>query len=123
MLKPPAKKSIIDHVVSCPDIYTKSMHPKTTKKGYVQNGMLDENTHTYPDLFKMMRTCKLSNFKKEYEDLIVENFTELYITMKNNGHIPEEVYDRLGFIKDTNYDGDHTCNYQNTIVFIIENLL
>ena len=24
--------------------------------------------------------------------------------MKNKGHIPEEVYDRLGFIKDTNYD-------------------
>ena len=49
---------------------------------------------------------KLSKFKKEYEDLIVDNFTELYTTMKNKGHIPEEVYDRLGFIQDTNYDGD-----------------
>ena len=106
MLKVPAKKAIIDYVVSCPDIYTKLMHPKTTKKGYVQNGMLDENTYTYPDLFKIMRTCKLSNFKKEYEDLIIDNFAELYTIMKNKGHIPEEVYDRLGIIKDTNYDGD-----------------
>ena len=26
--------------------------------------------------------------------------------MKNMGHIPEELYDRMGFIMDTNYDGD-----------------
>ena len=68
--------------------------------------MLDEKTHTYPDIFKMMRTFKLLDFKKEYENLIMDNFSELYNTMKNNGHIPEEVYDRLGFIKDTNYDGE-----------------
>ena len=33
-------------------------------------------------------------------------FAELYNTIKNNGHIPEDVQERLGFIKDTDYDGE-----------------
>ena len=105
MLKLPARKAIIDHVVTCPNIYAISMQPKTTKKGFIENGMLDEKTDTYPDIYKMMKTCKLKEFKQEYEDLVLNNFSELYQCMKSHGHIPEEVYDRLGFVKDTNYDG------------------
>ena len=32
LLKLPARKAIIDHCVSCPEIYGKAMQPKTTKK-------------------------------------------------------------------------------------------
>ena len=68
--------------------------------------MEDEETHTYPDVHKMLKTCKLQYFKQEYENLIFDNFSQLYQTTKNNGHIPEEVYYRLGFPPDTNYNGD-----------------
>ena len=34
------------------------------------------------------------------------HFSELYAIVKSDGHTPEDVYDRLGFIKDTNYDGE-----------------
>ena len=57
MLKLPARKAMIVHIVSCPEIYGKTMQPKTTKKGYVENGMEDEETHTYPDVHKMFNTC------------------------------------------------------------------
>ena len=68
--------------------------------------MEDEETHTYPEVHKMLKTCKLQDFKQEYENLLFDNFSELYQTMKNNGHIPEEVYYRLGFPPDTKYNGD-----------------
>ena len=45
------------------------MQPKTTKKGFLMDGMLDENVQTYPDIFKMLKPCKLQYFKKEYEAL------------------------------------------------------
>ena len=63
ILKLPAKKAIIDHIVSCPEFYGKAMQPKTTKKSFVMNVMMDENTHTYPDVHKMMKTCKLQDYK------------------------------------------------------------
>ena len=95
MLKLPARKAMIDHIVFCPEIYGKAMQPKTIKKGYVENGMEDEETHTYPDVHKMLKTCKIQDFKQEYENLLFDNLYELYQTMKNNDNIPEEVYDRL----------------------------
>ena len=42
MLKLPARKAMIDHIVSCHEIYGKAIQPKTTKKGYVENGMEHE---------------------------------------------------------------------------------
>jgi hypothetical protein len=106
MLKLPARKATIDHICSCPEIYGKAIQPKTTKKSFVVNGMMDENTHTYPDIFKMMKTCKLQDYKQEYENLLFAHLPVLYQTMKETGQIPEEVYDRLGFPVDTNYVGD-----------------
>ena len=41
MLNLPAQKSMIDHIVSFPEIYGKAVQPKTTKKGYVENGIED----------------------------------------------------------------------------------
>ena len=52
----------------------------------------------------MLRTCK-QEVQKEQEDLVFKHFSELYSIMKTGGHITEEVYDRLGFISDTNYAG------------------
>ena len=104
-LKLPTRKALVDHTATCPNSFGKAMHPKTTKKGFIVNGMLDENIHTYPDIVKLLKTCKLQDFKQEYEDLVFSNFSELYQCMKTHGHIPEEVYNRMGFIKDTDYKG------------------
>ena len=104
MLKLLARKEIIDQCVCCPGIFGKTMAPKMTKKGMVENGMLDAKTHTYPDITMLLRTCK-SEVKQEHVNLIFSHFSELYSIMKNEGHITEEVYDRMGFPTDTNYSG------------------
>ena len=78
------------------------MAPKTIKRGFIENGMIDSKSHLYPDVTMMLKTCK-SEVKQEYEDLLFDNFSYLYKTMKTKGHIKEEVYDSLGFPKDTDY--------------------
>ena len=105
-IKLPARKAIIDHCVTCPEMYGKAMATKTTKKGFIVNGMIDENLHTYPDIIRMIQTCK-SEISQKQEDLIFANFSELYQSMRRDGHISEEVYDRLGFTADSNYAGDY----------------
>ena len=67
--------------------------------------MIDEEIKTYPGIYMMMKTCKLIDFKQEYENLLFDNFSELYQIMKNIGHIPEDIYNRLGFPPDTHYGG------------------
>ena len=69
------------------------------------NGMIDGKTHTYPDIIKMLQTCK-QEVKQDQVDLVFKHFSTLYSIMKEEGHITEEVYDRLGFDPDTNYTGD-----------------
>ena len=49
---------------------------------------------------------QVTRFKERYENLLFDNFSDLYKTTNNNGHIPDEVYERLGFPPDTNYNGD-----------------
>ena len=55
-LKIPARKAIIDHIDSCLEIFGKSTSPKTTKKGFIENVMIDEQIYTYPGTVKMLRT-------------------------------------------------------------------
>ena len=101
--KLPARKAILDHIVSCSEIFGKAMSPKTTRKGFIENGMIDEYTETYPDIVRMLQTCK-GEVSQVVEDIIFNNFSELYRMMKKEGHIKEEMYNRLGLPKDTNYD-------------------
>ena len=77
ILKLPARKAIIDHCVCCPEIFAKAMTPKTTKRGFIENGMIDSKSHLYPNVTMMLKTCK-SEVKQEYEDLFIDNFSYLY---------------------------------------------
>ena len=56
ILKLPTRKAIIDHSVSCPEIFSKAMAPKTTKRGFIENGMIDSQLHLYPGMTKMLQT-------------------------------------------------------------------
>ena len=91
-LKATTKKALIDHVVSAPDTLTRSMHVKNLLKGFQENGMCDLLTGHYPDLHKIIKTCKRV-LTKEEEDLIISTFPVLYKKMMEEGHIPEELFD------------------------------
>ena len=57
--------------------------------------MIDEKTHTYPYSIKMLQECK-QEVKQEHKELIFLHFSELYSIMKIDGHIIEDIYNRLG---------------------------
>ena len=81
------------------------MSLKTTKKGFIDNGMIYDKTHIYPDINKMLQTCK-QEVTQDQVDLVFKHFPTLYAIMKAEGHIKEEVYDRIWFVIDTNYTND-----------------
>ena len=89
------------------------MAPKTTKKGFIVNGMIDSKTETYPDVTMLLQTWK-SEILQKHEDLLFNNFSELYQIMRKDGHIKEDVYKRMGFPSDTNYTGKEV-DTSNTI--------
>ena len=72
-LKLPAQKAMIDHCCCCPDFLGKAMAKKTTKEGFIVNGMIDSKTETYPDVTMLLRTCKLEILQK-HEDLLLGIF-------------------------------------------------
>ena len=76
VIKLPARKAIIDHCVCCPEMLSKSMAPKTTIKGFIKNGMVDDKLKIYPDIRMLLKTCK-SEVTKKHEDLLFNNFSEL----------------------------------------------
>ena len=81
------------------------MRRDNVRKGFIENGMVDKNTLFYPDFYKILRTCKIKAFKKEWETSIITNFSRLYKIMKEEGNISEDVYDEIGLPKDFNYKG------------------
>ena len=52
------------------------MIPNTTKKRFIENGMIDEQTHMYLDIVKMLWMYKV-DVKQEAEDIIFTYFYKL----------------------------------------------
>ena len=100
-LKTLMTKAIIDHTILCPEIFGNAMQPKITKRGFIENGMIHDKVETYPDIIKMMRTCKLKDFQQEHGDTIINIFSDLYQEMKEKGQILEKTFERLKFSRDT----------------------
>ena len=86
ILKTPAHRATIDHVASSPEIYGTATKSKTTKREYIENGMINELTELYPYIIKMMQRCKMKDVKQEYKYLLFNNFSIFYRRMKTHGH-------------------------------------
>ena len=86
------RKPLIDHVGSAPEIMTRSTSKKFLKKSFVENGMADAHTGYWPDMHKVVKTCKRI-LTKEEEELVTSSFAELYKVTMDNGHIWEDVFD------------------------------
>lgn len=108
-LELPVIKALKDHFTTAPEKITRSFSQKVIKSGFIKNGQLDENTHLYPDMHMIMQTCKKVKVTEEYEHLIIDNFNELYNITKSKGHIPEEVFDNLGFPQVRNHSDQEVC--------------
>ena len=67
--------------------------------GFVKVGMLDSLHRLWPDLYSILRT-KRQNISKTEIMMIERDFKFLFGIMQDKGHIPEKVFDDLGYPKD-----------------------
>lgn len=103
-------RSLIDFIPSFVDIAGKALTERNVRHGFVQGGMIDEDKMKYPVLEKILATCK-SEIPIELYDKFIASFTRLYKLMFDNGHVPDEVYDELGFPKDKDANGNDVLRY------------
>lgn len=73
-----------------------------TKKEFIENGIIDTKSHTYPDICKHAKSTVI----QAQEDLVFKHFSDLYSVMQRDGHIAKDIYDNLVFSINTNYAGD-----------------
>ena len=110
-LKPSKKHAIIDFVASTPEMTAKSATRNGILHGGLENGMIDRNTKSYPDFDVMLATCKLDPTDEEYK-LCIDSFPYLFKSYLENGHVEDEVFERLGFPMDKDVDGLEVSNYK-----------
>jgi len=62
--------------------------------GFYECGLLDKDKSRFPVITKILNTCRTSIAKDVY-DKMIDNFSMMYHTMLDQGHISDEVFDRL----------------------------
>jgi hypothetical protein len=67
--------------------------------GFVDVGMLDNKHKLWPDFYQILKT-KRKKITSDEIKLIERNFEKLYRITMEQGHVPESIYDFLGFPKD-----------------------
>ncbi len=103
-LGPKKTASLIDFISVFPALATRAAMRTNIMHGGYQNGMIDEDKARYPVMNKVLSTCRQSIPNELYTKLI-DNFSYLYKTAVELGHIPEEVYDEIGFPMDSDVHG------------------
>ena len=96
---------IVDFAICLPEILTRSVTTTRILDGFVQGGAIDSVSYEWPDMHKVLGTCR-RDIKKEEVDLVEKHFSELYKAHLQHGKIPEELFDHLGFQKDLDSKGN-----------------
>jgi hypothetical protein len=100
-----SKRAALEDFLTClPTTMMKAMTPGNIKKGFIENGMLDEATKTTPDLFRVLQTCGRNVLSTEY-DLFVKTYPTLCSYIEELGYVPESVLDELGYDQDIDMFG------------------
>ena len=109
-IKTENRKALIDFVGQIGEIMIHAATPKNIKKGFIENGMIDEETETCPDIDRMIGTLtrKLTDHESE---LLEVNFGSLLKMQLTQGQITDNEFDRLGFPDDIASDGSVVKRY------------
>ena len=103
-LKDTKKKALVDFVASYPEMAVKGLTREGIMEGFLANGMVDSKFQRYPDFHKLLATCRKDPTVDEYKNC-VENVPVLYQHVINNGHIPDDIFESLGFPLDMDEEG------------------
>ena len=107
-LKLPTTKynALVDFLSCYPTILSRAAPHDSTGAGFVSNGMLDDLTYCYPDLYKILQTCKTFKYTNEMEELVRSNFAELYEEQIRAGILSDNFMEGFGFLRDRDFNGN-----------------
>ena len=92
----PDKASLIDFISTLPELATKAATRGNILHGFYESGLIDRTKSRYPVLLKVLGTYR-STLPIEVYQSVIDNFTHLYRIMMEQGRIPKDVFDDLGF--------------------------
>ena len=99
------KSSLIDFISTLPELATKAATRGNILHGCYESGLIDQTKSRYPVLLKVVGTCR-STLPKQLYQRVIDNFAHLYRIMMEQGSIPEDVFDDLGFPRDKVVNGN-----------------
>ena len=90
-------RSLIDCISCLPEMATNAATNSNIKQRFYKCGLLNKNESRFPVITKIVNICRTSIFKVLYNK-IIDNFSMLYNKMLEQGWIPKEEFDGLGFM-------------------------
>ena len=99
------KHALIDFISVLPDIAAKIITKKNIQQGFIEAGIIDDQYHRYPVFDTLLGTCRRDIKQVEY-DHIVDSFPHFLHEANINGHITEDIYDKLNIPRDRNSNGN-----------------
>ena len=105
VLKSTKREALIDFISCFPDILSHSVSARAIKDGFLENGMIDKDSHSFPDFNAMLATCCRDPKIEEYE-VCRNSFPSLLQHQLKHGHIPDKIFEATGLPKDRNYAGE-----------------
>ena len=93
--------------MSCfPPILSKSAPNDAAGARLVDTSIVDSKLFSYPNLHKIIGTCKTVKYTVEVESIVSSNFVELYKEHLRVGPLTDTFMEKFGICLDTNYEGE-----------------
>ncbi len=99
------KTTLVIFLLTLPCMISHIAKPEIIVDGFVACGMLDDATKTCPDMNQILVTCH-RNITLDEHNLCCKKFEELYKLHLDQGHVPNDVYEEIGFPQDENIAGE-----------------
>ncbi len=110
-IKIPKKNSLIDFLSVLPTILTCAMiHENNIIHGFISNGFLDDKSHWFPVMNKILGTCCRMPTKEQY-DACLSTFPILFEHFYNDGHVSDKLFEQHGIPKDIDIFGSVRVQY------------
>ena len=96
-------KAVLDFLGCLPSMLSKLCLAKHVTPGFTEAGMIDERSKQYPDVEKMINTCKRMDIDKM--GIFWKHFDELFKCAMEHGMVTEDMLNKLGIPDDLDATG------------------
>jgi len=100
------RRHLIDFLCCLPDILNRSCTQQNIRQGFIEAGMIDQESMRFPVFDKILATCRRNPLQTEY-DHIKSNFGAFFEAARKDGLISEQLFDELSIVGDKDSRGNN----------------